>query len=274
MRRECLRRLTYNASEVLYAAPLPTMPLTACTRPVDTLPRYPCRSTCGVLRGCDYVGTCAFGFSGALTASLCHMDLLGSVAVGITTAVGGGTFRDVLFGQTPVCWLKEGEYFLMAMASAAAGFAYVYYQGTDRASDEKRSKRFEKILLGFDTVGLAAFSVVGGMAAMRLGHGIGPTLMAALLTSTGGGVVRDVLCQHPVRVLHGEGELYASAAIVGGLTTYVGHLAGAPTPISVAAAFSAVVAIRMLAVTSEIKLPVCVEKVDSPTLMEVTLPLK
>ena len=37
--------------------------------------------------------------SGAHCAMLAGLDLLGCVIVGVTTAVGGGTFRDVVLGK-------------------------------------------------------------------------------------------------------------------------------------------------------------------------------
>lgn len=45
--------------------------------------------------------------SGAATAGMRGMNLLGCIFVGVLAATGGGTLRDLLLGQTPVFWLVE-----------------------------------------------------------------------------------------------------------------------------------------------------------------------
>ena len=69
----------------------------------DGMSRYPSfTSSRGVLRGLDYFGTVVFASSGAITAASCGLDLLGCVALGTITAVGGGTIRDVvILGRAP-----------------------------------------------------------------------------------------------------------------------------------------------------------------------------
>lgn len=59
------------------------------------------------MRLLDYVGTVSFAMSGAATAGMRGMNLLGCLFVGVLAATGGGTLRDLLLGQTPVFWLVE-----------------------------------------------------------------------------------------------------------------------------------------------------------------------
>lgn len=40
-------------------------------------------------------------------AGMRGMNLLGCLVVGTLAAIGGGTTRDLLLGQTPVFWLEE-----------------------------------------------------------------------------------------------------------------------------------------------------------------------
>lgn len=49
----------------------------------------------------DFIGTFAFAISGIRLASARKFDIFGAFVVGLTTAVGGGTLRDLLLGQTP-----------------------------------------------------------------------------------------------------------------------------------------------------------------------------
>lgn len=70
--------------------------------------RYPSFKTPGgLVRLLDYVGTVSFAMSGAATAGMRGMNLLGCVFIGVLAATGGGTLRDLLLGQTPVFWLVE-----------------------------------------------------------------------------------------------------------------------------------------------------------------------
>jgi uncharacterized membrane protein YeiH len=46
--------------------------------------------------------------SGAHCAMLAGLDLLGCVIVGVTTAVGGGTFRDVVLGKQAF-WVRAAQ---------------------------------------------------------------------------------------------------------------------------------------------------------------------
>jgi Glycine transporter len=69
----------------------------------ETMTRYPSlRSSGGLLRSLDYLGSVAFAMGGAIAASQRGMDLLGAIELGVITAMGGGTTRDLLLGQTPV----------------------------------------------------------------------------------------------------------------------------------------------------------------------------
>lgn len=80
----------------------------ACTPESHGTLRFPTLKTPGgLVRLLDYVGTVSFAMSGAATAGMRGMNLLGCVFVGIIAATGGGTVRDLLMGQTPVFWLVE-----------------------------------------------------------------------------------------------------------------------------------------------------------------------
>ena len=92
----------------------------------DGMDRYPhFRDVRGFLRLSDYIGTAAFASSGSIFAASYGMDLLGAVAVGTVTAVGGGTVRDVvILGRTPF-WSGDGgetEYLWIAFLGAVGAF--------------------------------------------------------------------------------------------------------------------------------------------------------
>jgi uncharacterized membrane protein YeiH len=59
------------------------------------------------LYGLDLLGTAAFAASGALAAIRREMDLFGVLMLGLVTACGGGTLRDLLLGDTPPFIFKD-----------------------------------------------------------------------------------------------------------------------------------------------------------------------
>eukprot|EP00435_Cladocopium_sp_Y103_P031111 s2510_g7.t2 len=71
-----------------------------------------------------------------------------------------------------------------------------------------------------DTVGLAAFAVLGARVAACLpDHHVhaGACALCGLSTACFGGLVRDILCQKPPRILYAEHEMYATPALLGAL---------------------------------------------------------
>ena len=60
----------------------------------------------------DLFGTLVFAISGVLTALDKKFDLVGSVVIGLITAVGGGSLRDLLIGSTPVGWMQDSNYLI------------------------------------------------------------------------------------------------------------------------------------------------------------------
>ena len=50
----------------------------------------------------EMIGTAAFACSGGMVAIKKHLDLLGIIVLGVTTAVGGGMIRDLKIGRAHV----------------------------------------------------------------------------------------------------------------------------------------------------------------------------
>lgn len=70
-----------------------------------------------------------------------------------------------------------------------------------------------------DAFALGAFAVIGAQVAQGQGYTAAGApvvlLLSAVLSATGGGVVRDVLTLTPPRVLSSKQELYATCAAAG-----------------------------------------------------------
>jgi uncharacterized membrane protein YeiH len=198
----------------------------------------------------DWIGTIAFATSGTITAGYAGMDLLGCTIVGTITSVGGGTIRDMLLGNTPVFWMIEYEYILMCLA--ACGLTFFSWK---QLEEKKIVSEDGKFMFWTDTIGVGAFCVIGAQNGIRRGLHPMICIMCGMFTATFGGVIRDVLCNRPPRILHSNAEIYASTALLGA-SSYVAvrALGGSPVMRIVSGVLTAGLA-RYGAVEHDIKLP-------------------
>ena len=206
------------------------------------------------LRGLDYVGTVAFAASGTMVAGHAGMDILGCTMVGTITSLGGGTIRDLLLGRTPVFWFREVEYLLLCVGTALCAFY---------AHDKLEGPAAEQALWWGDTLGIGAFSVVGAQAAASVGMGPLVVPICGMFTATCGGLVRDVLCRRPPKLLYSAaqdspaaaGTLYAPAALSGASAYAFLHFAGAGAPLAIALGCMTTVSVRTYGYARNVKLP-------------------
>ena len=195
-----------------------------------------------VLYSLDLFGTAVFAVSGALAAGRRHMDLFGVLVIAAITAVGGGTARDLLLDRHPVFWIADLTYLGVIAPSALLTFAYTTYFRPPKNA-----------LLIADAFGLAVFTVVGAKVALSVGvHPVIVVLMGAM-TSTVGGMVRDVLCGETPLIL--RREIYATASLGGAAIYVVLHATTLPDPLVAGAAVGAVFAVRLAALRWQLHLP-------------------
>ncbi|GAA3783772.1 trimeric intracellular cation channel family protein [Corallibacter vietnamensis] len=190
----------------------------------------------------DILGTIAFAISGVLVAFSKRMDPFGILIIAFVTAVGGGTLRDILIGETPVTWMKNMTYVYVILASTI--FAVLFR----RKLDYLRTS-----LLLFDTIGIGLYTIVG--VEKGLNAELHPIICIALGTMSAcfGGVIRDILCNE-IPVIFRK-EIYATACIIGGLSYFI--LRKFPLDYNVVFIISGIVVIviRLLAVRFKISLP-------------------
>ena len=70
-----------------------------------------------------HVGAAVFAVTGVLAAARQNMDVLSFVIVGIVTAVGGGTLRDLMLAER-LFWLEDSSYLYVAALAAVATFFF------------------------------------------------------------------------------------------------------------------------------------------------------
>lgn len=96
----------------------------------------------------EVIGTIAFAISGIRMAAAKHFDWFGAYTVGLVTAIGGGTLRDILLG-IPVFWMQTWWYLAVTGLSLFIVIAF------------KKILVKTQILFIFDTIGLGLFVVIG-----------------------------------------------------------------------------------------------------------------
>ena len=168
----------------------------------------------------EIIGTVAFASSGAMTAIEKKMDIFGVNILGATTAVGGGMMRDIILGVTPPAAFSQPVYILFSILTSTLLFTIVY-TNPEILHSRIKNKYYDKIMLWCDTAGLGIFTVVGIQTASRILPQDNPFFFVfiGVLTGVGGGVLRDIMAGETPYIL--VREIYASAAIAGGITCVV-----------------------------------------------------
>ncbi len=196
----------------------------------------------------DFVGTVAFAISGIRLASAKHFDLFGAYVVGVTTAIGGGTMRDLMLGQTPF-WLTNPFYLL------CSAFALLWVIVFRRLLVRQNNTWFI-----FDTIGLALFTVTGLEKTLMATTADGQpfpfwaAILMGTVTGAGGGVLRDVFINEEPLIF--RKEIYALACVIGGLAYWLCTLVAMPQLVCAVVCGISVVVIRLLAVKYGLRLPI------------------
>ncbi|WP_096154557.1 MULTISPECIES: trimeric intracellular cation channel family protein [Bacillus] len=186
------------------------------------------------------IGTIAFAVSGAIVAMEEEYDILGVYILGIVTAFGGGAIRNLLIGVPVSALWEQGMLFQIALVAMTAVFLF----------PNNLLKHWRKWGNFFDAIGLGAFAIQGALFATSMGHPISAVVVAAVLTGSGGGIIRDLLAGRKPLVL--RSEIYAVWAIIAGLAIGFGLVS---TPIELLVLFVSIVTLRVLSYTYKWQLP-------------------
>ncbi|MEO6042980.1 MAG: TRIC cation channel family protein [Tepidiformaceae bacterium] len=155
----------------------------------------------------DRVGLVAFALGGVEVGVRRRLDVFGLLVMGVVTATGGGLMRDVIVGRLPLV-IDRWDYVLWPIAGSLLAIWLVAVR-----------RAFPKSLLAVaDAAGLGAFSAAGALVAIQADLPVPAVVLLAILTATGGGVVRDLLADRVPVVL--RSEVNATAAGIGGLAVW------------------------------------------------------
>ncbi|TXF89718.1 trimeric intracellular cation channel family protein [Neolewinella aurantiaca] len=185
----------------------------------------------------DYAGTFVFAISGALAGMKQKFDVFGVFILGLTTAIGGGTLRDLLIGSTPVGWMQNTIYVYIVLGAVV--FTYLF---------RNHFRKLRRSMFLFDTIGIALYTILGLKKALSFGLSPEICVMLGVVSATFGGVIRDVLSGTAPLIF--RKEIYASACLAGGVLflltdQWLGEVAG------MTVAIIAVFLIRFFAVRNQ-----------------------
>lgn len=188
----------------------------------------------------DRVGLVAFAFSGVEVGARRRLDVFGLLVMGIVTATGGGVMRDVVLGRVPLL-LERPDYLLFATGSSLIAILLLW----------KRRTVPRPLVALADAAGLGAFAAAGALAALRADLSVVAVVLIAMLTATGGGVIRDLLADRVPLVL--RSEINATAAGLGGFCVWLAEpvSAGAGALLGVAVAAT----VRVAGMAFDLHLP-------------------
>jgi uncharacterized membrane protein YeiH len=187
------------------------------------------------------IGTAVFAITGVLALRRDGIDVFGALVLGIVTALGGGTVRDLII-DAPVFWIGDFNYVWVAAGSALLTFFIA-----------RPFESTQTLLLYLDGFGAALFAIAATDKVLGLGFVAPVAVMLGVWTSIGGGIARDVLAGRP-NLLRSR-EIYATPILLG-CTLYILLRAGWPgAPWTGPTALLFIFAFRALVIRRGLQMP-------------------
>lgn len=189
----------------------------------------------------EILGTLAFAISGIRLASAKRFDWFGAYVVGLITAIGGGTIRDLLL-DTTAFWMLNNIYLTVTAVALLLVIIFGRYL-----------IRLNNTFFIFDTIGLALFVVVGIQKTIAADFPFWIAIIMGTITGAAGGVLRDILINEVPLIF--RKEIYAMACVFGGIVYWICYrLDCAPHLTQILTALT-VIATRIVAVKYKLSLP-------------------
>ena len=190
----------------------------------------------------DLIGTFVFAISGILTAEEKQFDIVGATIIGMVTAIGGGTLRDLLIGSTPVGWMQDENYLLLIFL--AIPFCYFF---------KKQILKLRKGIFLFDSIGIALFTILGYEKTIAIGLSPLIAILMGTVSAVFGGVLRDVMSNEIPLIF--RKEIYATACVAGAISFLILTSLINQREIAIFLSVSIVFSIRIFAVRNHWSIP-------------------
>lgn len=196
----------------------------------------------------EVIGTIACAISGIRLAATKHFDWFGAYIIGLVTAIGGGTLRDILLG-IPVFWMQNGWYLSVTALSLLTVILF-----------KSMLISRNRILFIFDSIGLAMFCVIGINKTLAFDYPMWVAMVMGIITGAFGGVLRDILINEEPIIF--QKDIYATACLAGGLVYWLIMISGGSPEASQLSCAATIIILRFLTLKYNLSLPVLNEIPD------------
>ena len=200
-----------------------------------------------LIKTIEIIGIFAFALTGIIEARKKGMDLVGVYAVGMVTAFGGGSLRDLVLNRYPLFWVEHYWYPIILLFLSALASAIVRH-----VTEHVRSMTLVQVL---DALGLGLFAASGASVAHQTGTNPFIAALIGVMTGVVGGVIRDIICNEIPYVFQ-RTELYATCAFAGAWAYLLVVHAGADEIVAVASCITITFVLRIFAILYKIRLPI------------------
>ncbi len=192
----------------------------------------------------DFIGIASFALSGFYVATKDRLDILGIFIASFLTALGGGVMRDIIVGRAPFAFLHSYPSLVVVLV--------LFFSIALRLHRSDKILK-SKLLILSDSIGLISFSISGSLVALQAGFSLFGVALLAVITATGGGVMRDILLNKIPLLL--VSELYGTISIIVAILIFILSLYGAINFLTLSLLFGLALAFRLLAYYKKWHLP-------------------
>ena len=181
------------------------------------------------------IGIAAFSITGVIAAGKKGMDIFSILLLGVVTALGGGTLRDLILDTSPVFWIANHSYLWTSICAAAFAFFAV-----------RLTTHLLPVFLYLDGFGLALFTVLATEKTLHLGFSSTVAVLMGVITGITGGMLRDILTGR-MPLLLGK-EFYATPALIGAIVFIILNSSSGLPELNRLCAIGLILALRIFAI--------------------------
>jgi uncharacterized membrane protein YeiH len=192
----------------------------------------------------DFIGIVSFALSGFYIATEDRLDILGIFIASFLTALGGGVMRDIIADRIPFSFFEKSPPIIVISVLFFAILFDLFKQG-------KSINR--QLLILSDSIGLISFSISGALVGLHVGFSMFGVSLLAIITATGGGVMRDILLNRIPLLL--TSELYGTISLLVGIILFILSSYSLVNLYSISAVFTLGLLFRLLAYYQKWHLP-------------------
>ena len=194
----------------------------------------------------EILAVIAFALSGLAAALRAGMDFVGVCFVAGVSAFGGGTIRDLLLDRRPFFWVEQDHLLWLVILLCLLSSIFI------RQSDAELTEKWIQIP---DAVGLGLFAALGAQIALIAGSSTIVAILMGVISSTLGGVLRDILCNVVPKVFN-DHQPYITLAVLGSLIVVGLDQFGIAQWVALVAAVGVTTAARLLVLACDISIPI------------------